>query len=131
MKLTYFELDGMLVLLLSDKPIVREVSSGWFTPVSYAEDGNLLEAWCSGGACMRCIACADVAHASYLCVYRVLKMSRLHIELTAVLTPADEGGFVALNPRTGTTTQGESVEQALDNLREATALYLEEFPLVA
>lgn len=51
------------------------------------------------------------------------------MELTAVLTPADEGGFVALNPETGTTTQGESVEEALDNLREATALYLEEFPL--
>ena len=51
------------------------------------------------------------------------------MELTAVLTPADEGGFVALNPETGTTTQGESVEEALTNLREATALYLEEFPM--
>ncbi|MDZ4286478.1 MAG: type II toxin-antitoxin system HicB family antitoxin [Prosthecobacter sp.] len=49
--------------------------------------------------------------------------------LTAVLMPAEEGGFVALNPETGTTTQGESVPEALDNLREATALYLEEFPL--
>jgi len=37
---------------------------------------------------------------------------------------------VALNPETGTTTQGESVEEALANLREATELYLEEFPLV-
>jgi len=36
---------------------------------------------------------------------------------------------VALNPETGTTTQGESVEEALANLREATELYLEEFPL--
>jgi len=50
--------------------------------------------------------------------------------LSAVLTPAEEGGFVALNPETGTTTQGESVEEALANLREATELYLEEFPLV-
>jgi predicted RNase H-like HicB family nuclease len=49
--------------------------------------------------------------------------------LSAVLTPAEEGGFVALNPETGTTTQGESVEDALRNLREATELYLEEFPL--
>lgn len=49
--------------------------------------------------------------------------------LNAILTPAEEGGFVALNPETGTTTQGESVEEALANLREATALYLEEFPL--
>ncbi len=50
--------------------------------------------------------------------------------LTAVLTPAEEGGFVAFNPETGTTTQGESVHEAIDNLREATELYLEEFPLV-
>ena len=49
--------------------------------------------------------------------------------LSAVLTPADEGGFVALNPETGTTTQGESMEEALTHLREATELFLEEFPL--
>ena len=49
--------------------------------------------------------------------------------LSAILTPAEEGGFVAINPGTGTTTQGESVEEALTNLREATELYLEEFPL--
>ena len=51
------------------------------------------------------------------------------MELTAVLTPAPEGGYVALNPETGTTTQGETVEEALFNLREATELYLEEFPM--
>jgi predicted RNase H-like HicB family nuclease len=49
--------------------------------------------------------------------------------LSAVLTPDAEGGFVALNPETGTTTQGETIEDALANLREATELYLEEFPL--
>ena len=48
---------------------------------------------------------------------------------TAVLTPAEEGGFIALNPETGTTTQGESLEEALANLREATELFLEEFPV--
>jgi predicted RNase H-like HicB family nuclease len=51
--------------------------------------------------------------------------------LTAVLTPAEEGGYVALNPETGTTTQGESIDEALANLKEATELYLEEFPLPA
>jgi len=49
--------------------------------------------------------------------------------LSAVLSPAEEGGFIALNPETGTTTQGETVEEALGNLREATSLFLEEFPL--
>lgn len=53
------------------------------------------------------------------------------MELTAVLTPAEEGGYVALNPETGTTAQGETVEEAITNLTEATALYLSEFPLPA
>ena len=53
------------------------------------------------------------------------------MELTAVLTYAEEGGFVALNPETGTTTQGETVEEAIANLREATALYMEAFPMSA
>ncbi|MEO6245965.1 MAG: type II toxin-antitoxin system HicB family antitoxin [Opitutaceae bacterium] len=53
------------------------------------------------------------------------------MKLNAILTPADEGGFVALNPETGTTTQGDTVETALANLREATELYLEEFPMKA
>jgi predicted RNase H-like HicB family nuclease len=51
------------------------------------------------------------------------------MELSSVLTPTPEGGYVALNPETGTTTQGESIEEALLNLQEATELYLEEFPL--
>jgi predicted RNase H-like HicB family nuclease len=59
----------------------------------------------------------------------------LHIEgevsmlLTAVLTPAPEGGYTAINPETGTTSQGQTIEEAVANLREATELYLEEFPL--
>ena len=53
------------------------------------------------------------------------------MELTAVLTPAEEGGYVALNPETGTTTQGETVEEAIAYLKEATALYLSKFPLPA
>jgi predicted RNase H-like HicB family nuclease len=51
--------------------------------------------------------------------------------LTAVLTPAEEGGFVAFNPETGTTSQGETMDEALASLKEATELYLEEFPLPA
>ena len=44
--------------------------------------------------------------------------------------PDAEGGFVAQNPETGTTTQGETIEEALANLKEATELYLEEFPFL-
>ena len=52
------------------------------------------------------------------------------MELSAILIPASEGGYVALNPETGTTTQGESIEEALANLQEAPELYLEEFSLM-
>ncbi|HSH94908.1 MAG TPA: type II toxin-antitoxin system HicB family antitoxin [Roseimicrobium sp.] len=48
--------------------------------------------------------------------------------LTAILTPDADGGFVALNPETGTSTQGDTIPEALANLKEATELYLEEFP---
>lgn len=51
------------------------------------------------------------------------------MRLTAVLVRAPEGGFVATNPETGTTTQGDTIETALANLKEATELFLEESPL--
>ena len=49
--------------------------------------------------------------------------------LSAVLMPDPAGGYVAHNPETGTTTQGDSVAEALDNLKEATEVFLEEFPM--
>lgn len=51
------------------------------------------------------------------------------MQVTAVLTPAEEGGYVAFNPETGTTTQGETVEEALASLREAVELYIEDAPI--
>ncbi len=50
------------------------------------------------------------------------------MQVTAILTPAEEGGYVAFNPETGTASQGETVEEALINLREAVELYLEDEP---
>ncbi|MEK7218806.1 MAG: type II toxin-antitoxin system HicB family antitoxin [Patescibacteria group bacterium] len=46
---------------------------------------------------------------------------------TAVIHEED-GIFVADCPETGTVSQGRSIEEALRNLKEATILYLEEFP---
>lgn len=46
---------------------------------------------------------------------------------TAVLHKED-GVYVAYCPEVGTTSQGKTVEDAVGNLKEATALYLEEFP---
>jgi predicted RNase H-like HicB family nuclease len=50
------------------------------------------------------------------------------MKFIAILLPDAESGFTALNPETGTVSQGESESEALANLREAVALYLEEFP---
>ena len=49
-------------------------------------------------------------------------------QVSAVLTSVVEGGFVAYDTGTGTTTQGETLDEAIANLREALELYLEEFP---
>jgi predicted RNase H-like HicB family nuclease len=47
---------------------------------------------------------------------------------TAVLHE-EEGVYVAFCPEAGTTSQGKTVEEAVGNLKEATELYLEEFPM--
>lgn len=43
MQSTYYSKDDILVIRLSDKAIVREVSQDWNTHVSYAEDGSAVE----------------------------------------------------------------------------------------
>ncbi|NOT18289.1 MAG: DUF2283 domain-containing protein [Sulfuriferula sp.] len=43
MHTTYFDEDDILVIRLSDKKIVREVSQNWNTHISYAEDGSAVE----------------------------------------------------------------------------------------
>jgi hypothetical protein len=43
MKSIYFEDDDILQIKVSDKEIVREVSQGWNTNISYAEDGSIVE----------------------------------------------------------------------------------------
>jgi len=48
--------------------------------------------------------------------------------LTAVVHKEDDL-YVAQCPEVGTASQGETFEEAIKNLQEATELYLEEFPL--
>lgn len=50
-------------------------------------------------------------------------------QLTAVVWKEDDM-FVAECPELGTVSQGYAREEALANLKEATELFLEEFPLV-
>jgi len=49
--------------------------------------------------------------------------------LTAVLH-REEDMYIAECPEVGTVSQGHTIEEALANLKEATELYLEEFPFV-
>ncbi len=48
--------------------------------------------------------------------------------LTAVVQ-RDEDMYVAKCPEVGTVSQGKTIEESIINLKEATELYLEEFPL--
>jgi predicted RNase H-like HicB family nuclease len=49
---------------------------------------------------------------------------------TAVIHKEDNL-YVAECPEIGTASQGETIEEAVSNLQEATELYLEEFPMKA
>ena len=49
------------------------------------------------------------------------------MELTAILQK-EEDMYVAKCPEIGTVSQGKTMKEALANLKEATELYLEEFP---
>jgi len=48
--------------------------------------------------------------------------------LTAILHK-EEDMYVAECPEVGTVSQGKTIEEAINNLKEATELYLEQFPL--
>lgn len=49
------------------------------------------------------------------------------VVLTAIIHKEDM--YVAECPEVGTVSQGKTIEEAIYNLKEATELYLEEFPL--
>jgi predicted RNase H-like HicB family nuclease len=48
--------------------------------------------------------------------------------LSAVVVRGEKH-YVASCPETGTVSQGKSIEEAIENLKEATELFLEESPL--
>jgi predicted RNase H-like HicB family nuclease len=48
-------------------------------------------------------------------------------KFTAILHKEEEM-YVAECPEVGTVSQGETIKEAMSNLKEATELYLEEFP---
>ena len=51
------------------------------------------------------------------------------VTLSAIIHK-EEDMYIAECPEIGTVSQGKTVEKAIKNLKEATELYLEEFPLI-
>ncbi|HLD48935.1 MAG TPA: type II toxin-antitoxin system HicB family antitoxin [archaeon] len=51
------------------------------------------------------------------------------MEIFTAVIQKEENMYVAKCPEVGTVSQGYTIEEALANLKEATELYLEEFPL--
>ncbi|MFZ2545247.1 MAG: type II toxin-antitoxin system HicB family antitoxin [Candidatus Saccharimonadales bacterium] len=47
-------------------------------------------------------------------------------KIFSAIVTEEAGGFVALNPDTDVASQGDSIDEALANLKEALELYLEE-----
>ena len=60
-------------------------------------------------------------------IIQLINMQKLKI-FTAVLHK-EEDMYVAECPEVGTFSQGKTIEETVDNLKEATELYLEEFPV--
>lgn len=52
----------------------------------------------------------------------------LNMKVFTAVIYKEENAYVAKCPEVGTTSQGKTIEEALKNLKEATELYLEEFP---
>ncbi len=60
--------------------------------------------------------------------YTNIKRREKMVVLTAIIHK-EEDMYVAECPEVGTVSQGKTIEEAIYNLKEATELYLEEFPL--
>jgi predicted RNase H-like HicB family nuclease len=51
----------------------------------------------------------------------------MHNEFTAIIEPAEEGGYIAYCPEiSGANGQGETIEECCQNLQEAISLILED-----
>jgi len=65
-------------------------------------------------------------------LYRGMFILLIEVESVSTLTAIlhrEEDIYIAECPEAGTVSQGASIDEALKNLKEATELYLEEFPL--
>jgi len=61
--------------------------------------------------------------------YEEEKRASMVLRTFSAVVHKEDDLYVAECPEVGTVSQGYTVEEAIANLREATELYLEEFPL--
>ena len=61
--------------------------------------------------------------------YRGVEEVLIDMATFTAIIHKEEDMYVAKCPEVGTVSQGKTIEEALANLKEATELYLEEFPL--
>ena len=59
----------------------------------------------------------------------VIVVSYMENRTLTVVIHQEEDMFIAECPEVGTVSQGYSIDEAVANLKEATELYLEEFPV--
>jgi len=55
--------------------------------------------------------------------------SRMRVQTFSAVILKEDDLYIAECPEVGTVSQGATIDEALANLREATELYLEEFPI--
>jgi len=51
------------------------------------------------------------------------------MEIFTAVIHKEEDMYISECPEVGTTSQGKNIDESVKNLKEATELYLEEFPL--
>lgn len=95
-------------------------------------DTGLLVAWAPGmpGAHTQAET-MDALRANLREVVGLVRDAACEVWPAVALLQPDDGLVVAYCIDVGTVSQGRTTEEALDNLGEATELYLEEFPLQA
>ena len=53
----------------------------------------------------------------------------MNVQTFSVIIYKDDDMYIAECPEVGTVDQGETIESAIEGLKEATRLYLEQFPI--
>jgi predicted RNase H-like HicB family nuclease len=68
-----------------------------------------------------------LAQGGYYCEYQAKQVADMKTHSFTAIVYKEDDVYIAECPEVGTVDQGETIEQAITGLEEATRLYLEEF----